>query len=254
MTILFQELRSPQIRDAAERGAVAVLPVGQTEEHGPHLPICTDVLIAQRVCEAAVERLSGDPLSYVLEPISYGYSQKVLKRWPGTFVLPQEIVIETLKHVVLSLADMGFRKVAVVSVHGNHVGACRVAARAVADACGMGPGVFFPAKRCGDIMSEYGKAGPGGSCHAGEFETAVLLHLVPELVDMSAVTDSDKLTFTSPYSSSEAFVSTWTIQESGSGVYGDPTTATAELGKRLCDKMVDETANFVRYYSRLKQV
>jgi len=254
MRISFSELRSPQVGEAAAAGAVPVLPLGQIEEHGPHLPINTDVFIARRVCEAAVRRLAGSPRSYVLDAIAYGYSQRAMKRWPGTFTVAQETVIETLKQVLISLAEMGFRKIVVVSTHGNHVGVARVAARMVADERGIGPGVFFPYAACSDILGEYGKAGAGGSCHAGEFETSVMLHMAPELVDLSAAGGEDRLSFTSPYPSSQAFVSTWTLQESSSGAYGDPTAATTELGKRLFEKMVEETAGFIRYYHGLEQV
>ena len=254
MSLYFSELRSPQIEDAARQGAVVVLPFGQTEEHGPHLPISADTLIVQRVCEEAVRSLDGDPLCYVLDPICYGYSQEVLTKWPGTFCLPQEVLIQVLKHVLLSLVDMDFRKIVVVSAHGNHTGVARVVARMLADEGGVGPGLFFPCATAADILREHGKAGPAGSCHGGEFETSVVLHLAPELVDMSAATGDDKLQDVSPYPSSQAFVSTWTRQESRSGLYGDPTLATAELGKRLFEKMAAETAKFIRYYHQLKQV
>ena len=254
LTIHFSELRSPQVAQAAQSGAVLVLPVGQTEEHGPHLPIHTDFLIAQRVTEEAVRRLDGEPPAFVLDPIAYGYSQNVLRRWPGTFRLPQETVIDTLTHICTSLADMGLRKVVLVNAHGNHDGVARVAARKVADACGAGPGIIVPYAFCADILQEHGKAGPGGSCHAGEFETSVMLHLAPHLVDMSVAPPQDAIRSASPYSSSQAFVSTWTRQRSESGAYGDPTEAAAELGVRLFDRMVDETVRFVRYYHGLEQV
>ena len=154
----------------------------------------------------------------------------------------------------LSLVDMGFRKIVIVSTHGNHTGVARVAARMLADERGLGAGVFFPFSMCAEILAAHGKAGPGGSCHAGESETSVMLHLAPELVDLSAATAADKLTAVSPYSSSQAFISTWTRQESKSGAYGDPTVATPELGRRLFEKMAGETAAFIRYYHELKQV
>ena len=254
MAIHFSELRSPEIEDAAKQGAAVVLPFGQTEEHGKHLPVQTDTLIVQHVCEEAVKSLDGQPLSYVMDPLCYGYSQEVLTKWPGTFYVPQDIVIQLLKHVLLSLVDMEFRKIVVVSGHGNHTGVARVVARMLADEAGVGPGIFFPHAALGEVLKEHGKAGPGGSCHGGEFETSVMLHLAPELVDMSAATADDKLQSVSPYPSSQAFVSTWTRQESRSGIYGDPTVATPELGKILFENMVEETANFIRYYHQLKQV
>ena len=201
-----------------------------------------------------MKALGGEPPSTVLDPICYGYSQKVLKKWPGTFVVPQATVIETLKGVLVSLADMGFDKAVVVSLHGNHLGVARVAAREVADACGMGPGLFFPAGTLSELLKEKGKAGPGGSCHAGEMETSLMLHLAPELVALSEADGGDTLRTSAAYPSSQAFVSTWTRQASASGAYGDPTAGTAELGKALFEKMVAETAGFIRYYHGLEQV
>ena len=149
---------------------------------------------------------------------------------------------------------MGFRKTAVVSTHGNHVAIARVAARMLADERGIGPGLFFPFRAASETLAEHGKAGPGGSCHAGEFETSVMLHLAPELVQMKLAPSGDALSASSPFPSDQAFVSTWTRQKSRSGIYGDPTPATAELGKLLFEKMVDKTADFIRYYHDLKQI
>ncbi len=254
MTIMFSELRSPQVKAAAEAGAVLVLPVGQTEEHGDHLPIQTDTLIGQRVCEAAIRSLAGQPPAYLMDPIAYGYSQKVLKAWPGTMVVPQDTLIDMITHVVISVADSGFRKVVLVSTHGNHDGVVRVVARRAADERGIGPGVIFPHALVGDVLKANWKAGPAGTCHACEFETSVMLHLAPHLVDMSLARADDRLALVSPYASSQAFVSTWTLQKSRSGAYGDPTVANAELGRLLVEKMVAETAKFIRYYHGLKQV
>ena len=254
MTIYFSELRHPQIKEAAKKNAVVVLPFGQIEEHGPHLPIYTDAFIAERVCEDAIKQLAGNPPSYMLEPISYGYSQKVLKKWPGTFSLPQQTVVETLKHILLSLTEMGIRKCVVVSTHGNHRGVARMAAREVADECGAGPALFFPVATVGDVLNQHGQAGPGGSCHAGETETSLMLYLAPDLVEMSVAVADDKVMRVSPYPLSQAFISTWTCQTSSSGAYGDPTVATAELGKLLFDRMVSATAEFIRYYQGMEQI
>jgi len=254
MTLYFPELRYPQVQAAAEAGAVLVLPIGQTEEHGPHMPINCDTLICQRLCEEAVKSLNGTPPAYWMDPIVYGYSQKVLKKWPGTFVIPQETVIEVLRHIVMSVADMGFKKIVLASFHGNHDGIVRVVARHAADDRGIGPGVVFPMALAMDELKKHWKAGPGGTCHACEMETSVLLHLAPHLVDMSVAVSGDALKTVSPYSSSQAFVSTWTVQNSQTGIYGDPTVATAVLGKILFDKMVAETARFIRYYHGVNQV
>jgi creatinine amidohydrolase len=254
VTVFFSELRSPQVQEAARRNAVLLLPLGQIEEHGPHLPIHTDSLIAERVSDAAVRLLNDSFPCFIMDPVRYGYSQKVLQRWAGTFVIPQEIVIQVLKHILLSVADMGFRKIVIVSAHGNHVGLSTVVARMVADACGIGPAIYYPGKACAALLHDESKAGPNGTCHACEFETSVMLHLAPELVDMSVASDIDIIRTPKRYPESEAFISTWTMQESQTGAYGAPTKATAAFGKKLFDKMATETAAFVRYYRELPQV
>lgn len=254
MTIHFSEMRSPQVQQAAHAEAALVLPVGQIEEHGPHLPLKTDLLITERVSEEAARRVNPRPRCCVLDPIIYGYSGQVMKNWPGTFIVPQQTLTEMIKHVLLSVVEMGFRKIIVVSGHGNHVGVLRTVAREVADATSVGPGLVFPYAFAGEVLEEHAQAGPGGSCHGGEFETSLMLHLAPDLVEMHEATFEDRIREEFPYSSNEAFVSTWTRQKSKHGIYGDPTPATAELGELAFDKMVEKTTGFIRHYYELEQV
>lgn len=254
MNIHFSDLRWPQIKKVAENKAVLVLPIGQIEEHGPHLPVKTDAFIVKHICERAAEKLAGNPLTYILDTVCYGYSQKALTKWPGVFSIPQETLIEVLRHVLISVVNMGFKKIVLVSNHGNHDGVTRVVARIIADECGVGPGLVFPYAFTADLIKECSKAGPKGSCHAGELETSLMLYLSPELVDMSSAVPDDKLTTTLPYTSNQAFISTWTLQRSKSGTYGDPTVATKEFGKLAFEKMVEETEKFIRYYYGLEQV
>ena len=150
-----------------------------------------------------------------------------MKSWPGTFVVPQKTLAGVIKSVLISLADMGFRKMVAVSGHGNHVGVLRSVAREVADETSVGPGVVFPYSFGAELLEEHGRGGPGSSCHGGEFETSLMLHLAPELVEMTETTDEDRIRDEFPYSSNQAFVSTWTRQQSQNGIYGDPTVARA---------------------------
>jgi creatinine amidohydrolase/Fe(II)-dependent formamide hydrolase-like protein len=80
-----------------------------------------------------------------------------------------------------------------------------------------------------------------------------MLHLSPELVDTPAAPSGEKIVNACPYPSSQAFVSTWTRQKSRSGVYGEPTAASAEFGAVLFDVIVEKTAEFFAYYHALDQ-
>lgn len=244
----FERMRHPELAAAIERRALVLVPFGQTEEHGPHLPVYTDWLIARRVSEAAAERVGEEVPTVLMNGIMYGYSTEHLTHWPGTIRLHQEIVVGIVRDLCASLGEMGFRKIILVSNHGHHYGLVRMVIRRLWDENRLDVAAVFPYNLVGDVFNEVSKAGPEGSCHAGEFETSVMLHLVPEDVDMSDVTSNDRLTAGHGFPSSGVFWSTWNRQQSQSGVYGDPTVASAETGKRLFEAMVEQTAQFMKKY------
>ena len=133
-------------------------------------------------------------------------------------------------------------------MHGHHTGALRVVVRQLADQCDVDVALALPAAMAADKLKEITRAGPGASSHAGEFETSLMLHRRPDLVDMSAATDADRLTLDTEFSSSEVFWSTWRRQRTTTGAYGAPTQASAETGQVLFDTMVERLAEFAHTY------
>jgi creatinine amidohydrolase len=248
MTKNFGELKSPEVAQAVEANALILLPVGQTEEHGPHLPLNTDTLIATGLCEASADALDGEIPTYVLPPVAYGFSAKVMDRWPGTFRVAMDTIIGMVREVCESIARMGFKKCVIVSGHGNHTGPMRVVARQVADSHAIDVPVILPFGMVARKLAEITKGAPGASCHAGEYETSLMLHLHPDLVDMSGTSNEDLLHLTGDFSSSEVFWSTWMRQQSRSGAYGDPTVASADTGRQLFEAHVDRLVEFLRIY------
>ena len=248
MSARFCDLRYPQLKQLVEQNALVLLPVGQTEEHGPWLPVGTDSIIAEEVADATADRLEGDPPCVVMDPVVYGYSGRVMSQWPGTIRLRMDTLMAVVRETTASLVEMGFRKIIIVSIHGHHAGAVRVVVRQLADECDVDVAAAFPAAMVAKTLQEVSKAGPGASSHAGEFETSLMLHLRPNLVDMSAATDVDRLTIDTEFSSSEVFWSTWRRQRTNTGAYGAPTQASAETGRVLFDAMVERLAAFARKY------
>src|SRR5512134_3050796 len=98
-----------EIGEAAAAGALAVLPVGATEQHGPHLATGTDTLLADHVAAAAAE-LTGD---VVLPPLPYGCSLGHTDRWPGTLSLGPATMMALLVDVGRWVHASGFRKLVV---------------------------------------------------------------------------------------------------------------------------------------------
>jgi len=251
MEHLFEKLRSPQIAEAVKADALLLIPVGQVEEHGPHLPLYADWLIASELSLAAARRLEDKLPALVMSGVLYGYSTVHLKRWAGTIRLRQETVRAVVLDLARSVIEMGFRKIVFVSGHGHHTGIMRTAVRSIWDEHNVDAAVVFPGAMAAPALEQFGKAGPGGSCHAGELETLLLLHLAPELVDMQSAPSGDRLKLDQRFGSAQVFWSTWNRQESASGAYGEPSFATAETGKAIFEAVTSRMAEFLEeYHSR----
>ena len=243
----FGKLRSPDLEEVLKKKPLAILPVGQVEVHGAHLPINTDCVIASKVAAAAAERL-GERLSVLLmDPISYGYSGRIMTRWPGTMQVGMDTIRDYVYDVCASLADMGVEKIAIFSSHGQHMALFELVARKLADEKNVAPVVLMPIALVGETFERIAKGGKGSSCHSGEIETSLMLYLAPDSVDMAKADDNPVKDVGLPPSG--VFWSTWQRQTTQSSVYGTPSAASAESGKVLFEAMVTEAVNFLdRYY------
>lgn len=250
-TIYLREMTSKEIKLATEKNAVLLIPFGQTEEHGNFLPVGSDTLIVEHVIEATVRKAQGKVPALIAPSIQYGYSNEIMKQWPGTFVVRPQVLIDLLIDICKSAVDMGFKKIAIVNGHGHHTEICKVAIRQLFDITGINVVMVQPHMWAGDVMEKLGKSGPGASCHGGEFETSLLKHL--GYCD-EEVTDANPLKHKSKYISSDGlggekagavFWSTWGLQKSKTGIYGDPRLASAETGKALVESVSADFAEFL---------
>jgi len=254
--VLLRNLNSHQVGEAAKQGAVLLLPIGQTEEHGQHLPIGADTIIAEEVALAAARAMVGEVPVLVAPSIQYGYSNEIMRSWPGTFIIRPQVMIDLIIDVCCSAVKMGFKKVAIVSAHGHHVGICRIAIRQIFDLVGVNVVLTQPHAFGRDAFAQARKSGPGGICHAGEYETAMLMHLGYP-VDMSLASKGDALRFKSQFvatdgiggaRSSSVFWSTWGLQKSKTGTLGDPTAADPETGKIAFEAIIADYRDFIREF------
>jgi mycofactocin system creatininase family protein len=202
---------------------VVVIPVGSTEQHGPHLPLDTDTRIASSVARAVLTRL-GDPAvddsEYLLAPaIAYGASGEH-EAFPGTI----SIGAEALEHLLLEFGRSATNwagRLVFVNGHGGNVGALVAAVRR--------------------LRAEGRDAGwcscsvQGGDAHAGHTETSVLLYISPSdvRIELSRPGNSAPLAELLPSMRRGGVVAVSEV-----GVLGDPTTATAADGARLFEEMV----------------
>ncbi len=243
----FGALTSPELGKIMHSAPLVILPVGQTEEHGPHLPVHTDSLIASRFGQAIAEQLPDTMSVLLMDTISYGYSGKIMDRWPGTIRVGMDTIRDYICDVCSSLTDMGANKIAIINVHGNHRGLMEVMARNLADAKGVSPLVLNPAGLAAQALRQNARGGPGGSCHGGEFETSLMLFLEPDQVDMAKAVDNPLTTDPLPPGT---FWSTWDRQGTESGTYGKPSVASVETGKILFHAAVAKAVECLEKYYR----
>lgn len=212
------ELSWPEVAARAERSLLAV-PLGSTEQHGPHLPTATDTVIAA----ALADRLAAsrdDVL--VAPPLAYGSSGEHAG-FPGTLSIGGPATTAVVVELVRS-AD-AFRGVVVVNGHGGNAEAVRAAVE-VADREGRDVLAWWPSVADGDA-------------HAGRTETSLLLALHPELVRADAAKPGD----TRPLPEIlDALRAGGVAAVSANGVLGDPTGASAAEGERLLDDLSAQLA------------
>ena len=252
--ILYEEMTWPETKQAVAEGRVVMIPVGTTEQHGHHLPLSTDVLCCYSVCKKVAENASRDAV--VLPPIWYGFNEHH-KDFPGTLWVDWHPFIAYLIDIGTSVSHHGFRKLLFVNGHGSNTPFTQIAARKITNSTES----ICAALNYWDFGQEVTKKvrespWPGGMAHACEFETSLLLHLAPHLVDMSkAQKEMDFQQSKYIYwdlqggavGGTVAFMDYWS-RMSKTGVIGDPTLATKEKGRLIFDAIVQGLSDFVREF------
>ena len=221
-------------RTAADVGmpALAVLPVGAFEQHGPHLPLATDSLIAGALAVGLAERL--DALLLPALPVSCSQEHA---GFPGTVWLAAGTLAAVVGDIRASLAHAGTERLAIVNAHGGNLVLAHLAREANLEAprVWLGPGRHIQ-------EAAFAAAGIETSVHddmhAGEYETSVLLHAWPQLVRMADAADE--------LAERPQLAVRGLAAYSRSGTVGRPSRATAEKGKAALAAMVEAMVAEVR--------
>lgn len=222
-----------EVGSAAAAGAVAVLPVGATEQHGRHLATGTDTLLAEHVACAAAERTAD----VVLPALAYGCSLGHTDRWPGTLSLHPATMTGVVVEVGRWVHASGFRKLVIVNGHATNGPPCQSAILQLRhELPDLRPRFVSIFDLTPEIAARYTEDAP--DFHANEAETSMLLHLDASLVRPDqAVDEPDRtvgrvLTYPMPAVTS-------------SGVMGEPSAASAERGAALVEQLVDALADLL---------
>jgi creatinine amidohydrolase len=261
MSYQFRDQSWPMLKEHLEKDSLLILPIGTTEEHGLHLPVDTDARIAEAYGHSLAQALAPEIPVLLLDTIRYGYSMQIMRQWPGTIVVRSRVFMDMVFDVCRSVLDMGFTKLALLDCHGHHSGPLNTISRELCDACDKAIAIISPAALSRDEYVAIRKSKQGGSIHAGEWETSLILHISPEVVDMSKATDMDIMRYHSEFVAGDGFSgrqrvvwSTWYLQSSTTGAYGDPTVATAETGKLILDAATANGTRFLREFWQKKDM
>ena len=184
MSVWLQENSWQELQERhGQSGDVAIIPVGSTEQHGPHLPLGTDTMVAMMVAEDAAALTN----TVVAPPMWFGWSPHHMVL-PGTITIRPEILIEVLYDVIQSLKAHGFTKFVVINGHRIvNIPWMQIAAERAQRVLGVKVVLFDPAYMSKEIISqlEYGPVG-----HAEEIETSHMLYKHPEWVHLEKAVDN----------------------------------------------------------------
>ena len=253
MSIYFVEKDWQELKKAVERDTLILLPVGQVEEHGYHLPVKTDVFIAERIARSVADQIKEEISVLVTPSIWSGYSTKEIMQWPGCINVGIETFINLVYDICSSLIRMGFVKIVILSTHGNHTGALRVVVRKIADDFGVYIALTVPSVIAKEKISSLLDRGWQGSIHGGEYETSLMFYLEENSVRKDRITDRDVMKIDWEFYPGKVFISTWGLQKSKTGIYGDPTAASKEKGEKIFKAIVETYKSFLKeFYWRMK--
>lgn len=161
---------------------VAILPVGALEAHGPHLPVATDVWIAEAMARAGAEKLAARGLDVLLLPALAYTTAPFAADFPGTVSIDPPVVTAQIAGVVDSLARHDFETLAIANAHLDpaHLAALQSAADSARAAGRMR--IVFPDVTQKPWALRLTAEFKSGACHAGRYETSLVMAIRPDLV------------------------------------------------------------------------
>ncbi len=250
----YEKLTWPEIQQAVADGKVTIIPVGAVEQHGPHLPLDVDMLLASSVALAAGERRPDKIL--VLPVVAYGYTGHVMD-FPGTINIHYQHFIEHVLDICKSLAYHGFKRIMLLNGHGSNM-----------------PNLDLVARRCNletdaqcafaawwslltvdpEFLPRWRESKfPGGCAHAGELETSVYMYLAGDDVRTEHIQDgtisfneeNSRYRWVDLFAAGPVQVTSWTSSYSESGILGQATLATAEKGRIAFEEAVTRLCEFI---------
>jgi creatinine amidohydrolase len=234
--VLWETLTWPEIAHLRRAGMdMVILPVGSTEQHGPHLAVDTDTVCATRVAHAVSAR-TGVP---VLPALPYGCSLGHSRRWPGTLSLEPETLIALVVDVLGWARSSGFRRMLILNGHVTNFAPLRCALehlRSTDDDCMVALRDVWD----GPPAAREAFSADAADWHANSAETSLMMAIAPE-----RVREAERMTADDPDRTEGLFFSHPVNRTSANGVTGSPSLARRERGAALFAAVVEDLSERV---------
>jgi creatinine amidohydrolase len=249
---LLTDLPGPALASTLTDQSIVVLPVGSVEHHGPHLPLSTDLIMADELSRRIVDASPLD--AWLLPPLAFTKSDE--HDWAiGTVWIGWETLMRTVLEIAASVAKTPARILVFYNGHGGNIALLQVALREIRRETGLRAFLMNAAIPAGDGVNGPDERGFG--IHGGHGETSMIMALRPSLVDLSGaerwvpeqLADFEHVKF-----NGGAVSFGWLSNDFGpSGVIGDPTGANAAWGSTLVEASVMHGVSALNEISRFNR-
>lgn len=250
-TLAFATQPAPAIRECgSQSGSLLLVPVGSLEQHGNHLPVATDAILAEAVAHAGAETADSEIPLLVTPPVWPGHSPHHLSLG-GTLSVDVTQLHDLLCSIARSALTSGFDALMFCNGHGGNSSTITSAVSTIGSTHpGLETTGFTYFELAESFIDTVRESDIGGMAHGGEFETSLMLHLHPELVHDETM-EAEPLEQPHPHSLEDMFaggpVSVYREFESyaETGAIGVPEMATAEKGATILDGLGEAIAEVI---------
>ncbi|PWK60564.1 creatininase family protein [Roseicyclus mahoneyensis] len=233
---LWREMTTREFSLSDTSDWIAVLPIAAIEQHGPHLPVGVDAILAEAMVGRVVAALPGDlPATFL--PVQQVCKSNEHIEFPGTLTLTWETAIKVWIEIGQSVARAGVAKMVIVTSHGGNIPPMEIVARELRQTLGMAVATTSWTRLGGARVYEYPE-GPMVDIHGGLSETSMMLASRPDLVQSDFVEDFDSRqtalrqgSAKLAYHMAEANLAWLSNDLNPKGTVGDASAATAALGE-----------------------
>ncbi len=243
---LYIELTRDEVMQNINENSILCLPIGATEQHGPHLPLNTDTILAREFAERIVSMYYISYDLWLLPCLEYGLSPE--HKWScGTISLSIELFVKLLNELMSELITaQPARNVLIINGHGGNRGVLETLIQEFRNKYSVWIAVIHPSS-----LSRVKSESSLSEVHGGKSETSMILEFSPELVKTDSIPKSfeksDQIDV-GKYILDRAVSWPWNSNDNGiafDGIIGDASTASAELGKKIIDSTIKNSEEVI---------